>query len=79
MMAIGGPVKGGRIYGRWTGLDRKARYEGRDMPVHTDFRMVFAETLHALFGFRADEHDFFPKYKANARPLGFLKNVVATS
>ena len=72
MLAIGGPVRGGRFYGKWTGLTNDMLYEGRDMPVYTDFRMVFAETLLSLFGFRADQHNFFPKYKANRKPLGFL-------
>jgi len=76
MMAIGGPVNGGKIYGKWTGLNRNKLYHGRDVPVHTDFRDIFAETLLALFGFHTDTHDFFPEYEANARSLGLLKSVV---
>lgn len=76
MLAVGGMVRGGNIYGRWTGLDRDALYHGRDLPVHVDFRVVFAETLFSLFGFRADETEFFPEYEANERPVGFLDPLV---
>jgi uncharacterized protein (DUF1501 family) len=72
MLAVGGMVKGGNIYGKYTGLERRNLYQNRDLPVHIDFRVVFAEALYALFGFHADKTDFFPEYKANDRPVGFL-------
>ncbi len=43
MMVIGGGVRGGKVYGKWPGLAREQRYEGRDLAVTTDFRTVFAE------------------------------------
>jgi len=75
MLAVGGMVRGGAMYGKWTGLEKQSLYQGRDLPVHVDFRTVFAETLNALFGFRADEADFFPQYKANEKPVGFLTSL----
>jgi uncharacterized protein (DUF1501 family) len=45
MFALGGPVKGGKVYGRWPGLRREQLYEGRDLALTTDFRDVFAEVL----------------------------------
>jgi uncharacterized protein (DUF1501 family) len=45
MMAVGGAVKGGRVYGKWPGLRTEQRYEGRDLAVTTDFRDVFAEVV----------------------------------
>jgi uncharacterized protein (DUF1501 family) len=45
MLVLGGPVKGGRVYGRWPGLAPKTRHEGRDLAVTTDFRDVFAEIV----------------------------------
>ena len=45
MFLIGGPVKGGKVYGTWPGLARDARYEGRDLAVTTDFRDVFGEVV----------------------------------
>ncbi len=73
MMAMGGPVVGGKIHGGWKGLEKNALVDGRDLKVQVDFRNVFAETLQTLFGFRADEHDFFPDYKSNEKSLGFVK------
>ncbi len=75
MLALGGPVVGGKVYGKWRGLSRKALYEGRDMPVHTDFRDVFAETLSAMYGFRSDRNGFFPEYRANDRALGMMNPI----
>ena len=46
MMIIGGQnVRGGKVYGRWPGLAREQRYDGRDLAVTTDFRSVFAEVV----------------------------------
>ncbi len=74
MLAMGGPVVGGKIRGGWKGLEKEALVGGRDLKVQVDFRNVFAETLHGLFGFRADEHNFFPDYKSNEKTLGFLRS-----
>ncbi len=73
MLAVGGPINGGKFYGKWTGLSSRSLYEGRDLPVHTDFRDVFAEILAGLYGFQADEHQFFPEYDANDKPIGLIK------
>ncbi|MEM9416159.1 MAG: DUF1501 domain-containing protein [Planctomycetota bacterium] len=75
MMAVGGPVKGNRLYGRYNGLNRRDLYQGRDLPVSVDFRSVFAESLFALFGFDSDAHQFFPEYEANDHRVGFLNPV----
>ncbi len=53
MLAIGGNVKGGKVFGRWPGLGADDRYEGRDLAVTTDFRDVFAEVLTKHFGMDA--------------------------
>ena len=45
MLLLGGGVKGGKVYGRWPGLEPAKLYEGRDLAVTTDFRDVFAEIL----------------------------------
>jgi uncharacterized protein (DUF1501 family) len=42
---MGGPVRGGRVYGRWPGLRGGDLYEGRDLAVTTDFRDLLAEVL----------------------------------
>ena len=42
MWALGGNIAGGKVYGRWPGVDSSALYEGRDLDVTTDFRSVLA-------------------------------------
>jgi uncharacterized protein (DUF1501 family) len=64
MMVIGGNVKGGRVYGKWPGLSREARYEGRDLAVTTDFRDVFAEIVVRHLGVR-DVQPVFPRYSVS--------------
>jgi uncharacterized protein (DUF1501 family) len=43
MFVMGGPVRGGKVYGRWPGLGPEQLNEGRDLTVTTDFRAVLAE------------------------------------
>jgi uncharacterized protein (DUF1501 family) len=45
MFVIGGNVRGGEVYGKWPGLGVNDRYDGRDLAVTTDFRVVFNEVL----------------------------------
>src|SRR5713226_5632796 len=45
MLVLGGAVNGGRVLGKWPGLDPAQRFEGRDVAVTTDFRDLFAELL----------------------------------
>ena len=71
MMIIGGQnVRGGKVYGRWPGLAREQRYDGRDLAVTTDFRSVFAEVVTSHLGV-ADTQTIFPGFK-DAQRLGFL-------
>ena len=58
MMVIGGNVRGGKVYGRWPGLEREQRYEGRDLSVTTDFRTVFAEVVRGHLGLTDIRHVF---------------------
>ncbi len=45
MFVLGGPVKGGKVYGRWPGLNQSQLYEGRDLALTTDFRQVLGEAV----------------------------------
>jgi uncharacterized protein (DUF1501 family) len=45
MFVMGGPVKGGKVYGRWPGLAAEQLYEGRDLALTTDFRDVLGELV----------------------------------
>ena len=50
MFVLGGPVKGGKVYGRWPGLDQAQLYEGRDLALTTDFRQVIGEAVERHMG-----------------------------
>ena len=72
MFVVGGPVKGGQVYGRWPGLAASQRHEGRDLAVTTDFRDVFAEIAVRHLGVR-DVRAVFPGYAVSpARFPGLL-------
>jgi uncharacterized protein (DUF1501 family) len=45
MFVLGSAVRGGRVYGKWPGLEREQLYEGRDLEVTTDFRAVLSELV----------------------------------
>jgi uncharacterized protein (DUF1501 family) len=70
MFAMGGPVRGGRVYGRWPGLDQSQLYEGRDLAVTTDFRSVLGEAVSQHLG-NKDLSTVFPGF--DGRPGGFVR------
>ncbi len=45
MWLLGGGIRGGKVYGKWAGLEPTQRYQGRDLAVTTDFRDVLATVL----------------------------------
>ncbi|HET9372246.1 MAG TPA: DUF1501 domain-containing protein [Vicinamibacterales bacterium] len=61
MLILGGPVKGGKVYGKWPGLEREQLWQGRDLAITTDFRDVFAECVTSHLGAR-DISKVFPGY-----------------
>ena len=69
LFVIGGNVKGGRVHGKWPGLEQEQLYEGRDLALTTDFRSVFAEVVSHHMGARALDR-IFPGFSAS--PSGFL-------
>ncbi|MEM7482340.1 MAG: DUF1501 domain-containing protein [Acidobacteriota bacterium] len=71
LFILGGEVDGGRVHGTFPGLDRDSLYEGRDLPVTTDFRAVFSEVAgHHLR--IADRSTLFPGWSGKGLPL-FLR------
>jgi uncharacterized protein (DUF1501 family) len=62
MMVLGGPVRGGKVYGRWPGLSREELYEERDLAVTTDFRQVLGELVSRHLGRSRDQ--VFADYKS---------------
>jgi uncharacterized protein (DUF1501 family) len=68
MLVLGGPVKGGRVAGRWPGLAREQLFEGRDLAVTTDFRNLFGEIADRHLGVPATA-PLFPGFVIN--PAGY--------
>jgi len=50
MWIMGGPVRGGKIFGRWPGLTTDALYQERDLAITTDFRQPIAMVLRSHLG-----------------------------
>ena len=50
MFVMGGDVKGGKVYGKWPGLQPHQLYEGRDLFLTTDFRDVLGELVNRQSG-----------------------------
>ena len=71
MLALGGPVQGGRVYGDYGSLKPKDINQSRDLHADIDFRTVFSESLEGLFGY-TPERGFFPGFD-NPRRLGFVR------
>ena len=73
MFVLGGPVRGGRVHGRWPGLDSAQLYEGRDLAVTTDFRLVLSEIVWRYLG-NKDLQTVFPGFEDQG---GRFLNVLA--
>ncbi|MFQ5738626.1 MAG: DUF1501 domain-containing protein [Acidobacteriota bacterium] len=72
VLALGGEVKGGELYGQWPGLGRQELYEGRDLALTSDFRDVFAEVLIRRMGAQ-DLSNVLPGFSVDpARFKGFI-------
>jgi uncharacterized protein (DUF1501 family) len=73
MFVMGGPVKGGRVYGKWPGLEPEQLYEQRDLALTTDFRDVLSEAVCRHLGNRSIQA-VFPNYQADAEKFPGLLN-----
>jgi len=70
MFIIGGPVRGGKVYGQWPGLDQSQLHDGRDLAVTTDFRRVLGEAVYQHLGNRSLDQ-VFPGFEDS--PSRFLR------
>lgn len=61
MFAMGGGVRGGKIYGDWPGLAPEQLYENRDLALTTDFRDVLGELVSKHLG-NTNLKSVFPGY-----------------
>lgn len=71
LFVIGGNVKGGKVHGRWPGLEPEQLYEGRDLALTTDFRSVFAEIVSHHMGAKALDR-IFPGFIGSRDFLGIV-------
>jgi uncharacterized protein (DUF1501 family) len=73
MFVMGGAVQGGKVYGKWPGLEMHQLYEGRDLALTTDFRSVLGEILLRHQGVK-DLKAVFPGFDNEAQNFpGLLK------
>ena len=72
MLTIGGPLRGGKVYGEWPGLAPDKLFEGRDLAVTTDYRDVLSEILSRHLGVTDLSH-VFPEYRAQ-KTLGIVRS-----
>jgi uncharacterized protein (DUF1501 family) len=61
MFVMGGGVRGGKVYGKWPGLEKEQLYEGRDLALTTDFRDVLGELVSKHLG-NPTVQGIFPGY-----------------
>jgi uncharacterized protein (DUF1501 family) len=71
MLMLGGSVAGGKVYGKWPGLEASQLWQNRDLAITTDFRDVFAEAITTHMG-ATDISKVFPGYQYKGR-VGFLR------
>ncbi len=69
MFVMGGDVKGGKVYGKWPGMQPHQLYEGRDLALTTDFRDVLGELVSRHSG-NPSLQGVFPGY--NPKFLGLV-------
>ena len=72
LLAIGGGVKGGALYGAWPGLAEEDLFQGADVWATTDYRTVFSECLMKRFH-NNQLWQVFPDYaEPDYQPLGMF-------
>ena len=74
MWLMGQRVQGGKWHGRWDGLAKDRLNEGRDLPVHHDFREVFSQVLASSLGLpKASVAEIFPGFHMDHSLDGLFK------
>ena len=69
-LALGGNVKGGKMYGQWPGLATEQLDKRVDLDVTTDYRSVLSEVLQKRMG-NTQLDQIFPDFSFT-KPLGFV-------
>lgn len=68
LFVLGHRARGGQIHGQVPELVPENLYEGRDLPVTTDFRAVFADVAGKIFHLEDDER-IFPGWTGSRLPV----------
>jgi uncharacterized protein (DUF1501 family) len=63
LFVLGNRVDGAKVHGSFDGLDPDQLYEGRDLPVTTDFRAVFTDLAASHLGVAAPATAIFPGWQ----------------
>ena len=72
---FGGNLNGGKIYGRWPGLNPEQLWEGRDLAVTTDFRSIIGAVVSRHFNLNATSLEtVLPNYKPDTDLLDIFRN-----
>jgi uncharacterized protein (DUF1501 family) len=74
MFVLGGPVRGGKVYGKWPGMDKHQLYQDRDLAITTDFRQVLGEAAFRTLGSRNLETVFPGAQLETGRFLHILRS-----
>ena len=64
MFVMGGGIRGGKVYGKWPGLEKEQLNDGRDLALTTDFRDVLGELVSKHLG-NPTLKNVFPGYVPN--------------
>ena len=71
---LGKAINGGRWHGQWTGLAQNNLNQGRDLPVHHDYRAVLAQVLSHSQGISSGQLDrLFPGFEWDRALDGLLR------
>jgi len=70
MWLLGGEIPGGKVYGKWGGLDSNGLHEDRDLPASTDFRTVISTVLGNHMNIsKAGQNIIFPDFAYPGSPF----------
>ena len=74
MWLMGNSVQGGGWHGQWSGLAKNQLNEGRDLPVHHDFRVILSMAIQQSLGLsKKQARQVFPGFNSDLELDGLFK------